>query len=242
MNIELRMPTLTASDTAGQVRQLHSYLKKTVKELNLALSQLDKQAQAQTVPAQTAVPAQQTFQNIKGLIIKSADIVNAYYERIDALLKTGGEYVAQSDFGTYKEQTRQQLSANDDSLTQLLHRTEQVEGDLGSWRKSQNAYIRYGAVGTSLDSTQLATATAPGIEIGDFQSLEDGSGVTVNQRFARFTAYGLELFGASVEQPIAYLSGDRLYITNAEIMQEMKLGGYLLQTKNGIAFSWMGGD
>lgn len=238
MNIALRMPTLTGADTESHVRQLHSYLKRTVRELNVALSQLEQQA-AHTEAAQ--VPAQETFQNIKGLIIKSADIVNAYYEKIDALLKTSGQYVAQSDFGTYKEETLQRLCANDDSVTQLLRRAEQVEGTLGNWQKTQSAYIRYGAVGTTLDETQIATDTAPGIEIGDFQSLEDGEGVAVNQRFARFTAYGLELFGADMGRPIAYLSGDRLCITNAEILQGMKLGGYLLQTQNGIAFSWMGG-
>lgn len=238
MNLELRLPTLTEGNAQEQVRQLHSYLKKTVRQLNMALSQLERTA-SQSAPQPPA--AQQTFQNIKGLIIKSADIVSAYYEKIDDLLKTSGQYVAQSDFGTYKETTDQRLGADHDSLTQLLRRTEQVEGALGDYQKTQSAYLRYGAVGTTLDETALAADTAPGIEIGDFQRMEDGAAVAVHQRFARFTAYGLELFGASMDTPIAYLSGDRLYITNAEILQGMKLGGYLLQTQNGIAFSWIGG-
>ncbi len=247
MNIQLSLPTLADGTPENQLRQLHHYLRRTVRQLNTALSGLEQGADTSrrggVTPsadaAQTETDAQ-IFQNIKGLIIKSSDIVNAYYEKIDQLLRRSGSYVATSDFGAFTQELDQKLQADSQSLTQLLQRTEELSGSLGDWQKHQNAYIRYGAVGTTLDPLGLAADTAPGIEIGDFQQLQGGEGVTVQKRFARFTAYGLELFGASKDRPIACFSGDKLTITNAHILQQLQLGGYLLQTKNGIAFSWVG--
>ena len=242
MNIEFRLPSLTASDVPGQIRQLHGFLRQTVEQLNWALGQIDTtsaaqnqpqtQQQTQTQPQSTQATVEQ-FANLKGLIIKSADIVSAYYETIDQLLTTSGKYVAQSDFGKYQGKVEQDISAQTDRVTQNITRTEQI----GNQLRTQESYLRYGAVGTTLDETDLATENAAGIEIGDFQSINNAS----NQRYARFTAYGLELFGSDKTRPIAYISGNRIYITNAEIRGSLKLGGYQVSTENGLAFNWVGG-
>ena len=245
MNIEFRLPSLTASDGPGQIRQLHGFLRQTVEQLNWALGQIDTtsaaqnqpQTQAQTTQAQTTQATVEHFANLKGLIIKSADIVSAYYDTIDQLLTTSGKYVAQSDFGDYQEEVNQDLSAQTDRITQNIERTEQI----GNQLRTQDSYLRYGAVGTTLDETNLATENAAGIEIGDFHSYTNGAQTNTSRRFARFTAYGLELFGSDKTHPIAYISGNRLYITNAEIRGNLKLGGYQVSTENGLAFNWVGG-
>lgn len=236
MNIEFRLPNLSAKDVPGQIRQLHSFLRSTVEQLNWALGQIDttaEQTQVQTFQANTEAATLEQFTNLKGLIIKSADIVSAYYETIDQLLATSGHYVAQSDYGTYREQVNQQLSAQTDRITQNITRTEQI----GDQLRTQDSYLRYGAVGTTLGDTELANENAAGIEVGDFQSMNSET----TQRYARFTAYGLELFGSDKRNPIAYISGNRLYITNAEIRGELKLGGYQISTANGLVFNWIGG-
>lgn len=232
MQLELRLPNLTARDLPGQIKQLHSYLRATVTQLNLCLGQLE--TPAPQAPVQPDVAAAEQFSNLKGLIIKSADIVTAYYETIDQLLATGGRYVAQSDFGTYTQEVSQQLSAAVSSLAQNISRTESI----GTQLRTQESYLRYGLVGTTLDAD--AAQTAPGIEIGDF--LTQPGSTDVKSRFARFTPYGLELFGQDKNTPIAYISGDRLHITNARITGQLQLGGYQLSTESGLAFHFTGGN
>lgn len=231
MHIEFRLPSLTATDVPGQIRQLHSFLRTTVEQLNLALGQLD------TPQPQTAAPAQVTpaeqFGALKGLIIQSADIVTAYYHTIDQLLTTGGKYVAQSAYGKYQETVSQTLSAQENRITQSLSLTQAVDQQL----RTQESYLRYGTVGTTLDAD--AALTAPGIEIGDFRTHTGDAGV--KRRFARFTPYGLEFFGQSKDTPIAYISGDRLHITGARVTDQLQLGGYQLSTHSGLAFHWTGG-
>jgi hypothetical protein len=60
--------------------------------------------------------AETTFNSLKALIIKSADIVNAYYEEINTRLS--GVYVAESDFGTYVEETDLKISRSSKDITQ----------------------------------------------------------------------------------------------------------------------------
>lgn len=233
MHLEFRLPSLTATDLPGQIRQLHSFLRTTVEQLNLCLGQLET-PQTQPTPQSTQPTAAEQFGELKGLIIKSADIVTAYYETIDQLLSTGGKYVAQSDYGTYREQVQQTLSAQENRITQSLSLSQ----SLGEQLATQESYLRYGVVGTTLDAD--AALTAPGIEIGNFRT-QPGT-TEVQSRFARFTPYGLELFGRDKQTPIAYISGDRLYITSGEICGQLQLGGYQLTTASGLAFHWIGGD
>lgn len=239
MNIEIRLPNINAPTSEGKLQQIQSYMHQLVQQLNWALNTVETAQRGNASPSvvvgKDVAPqdAESTFNSIKALIIKSADIVSAYYDTIDQLLATSGQYVAQSDFGTYSEEVRQQLSAQTDQITQNITRTEQI----GDQLRTQDSYLRYGAVGTTLGEADLAAENAAGIEIGDFQSI-NGAG---NQRYARFTAYGLELFGSDKSRPIAYISGNRLYITNAEIRGNLKLGGYQVSTENGLTFNWVGG-
>lgn len=256
MNIEFRMPSLTAKDSQGQIRQLHSFLRQTVEQLNWAMKHIEAgtvetvstygqpgSGRAQLASAgsnDSAAAAVERFNTIKGLIIKSADIVNAYYTKIDSLLSTSGKYVAQSDFGSYQSQVTNEISAKADALIQSIKLVEEVANSADSAIKAQSSYIKYGIVGTALDDTGVATQTATGIEICDCQSLENEDGTTDAQRFARFTAYGLELFGDDKQDPVAYLSGSKLYIKDAEIKGTLTMGGYLVDGSYGLTFKWVG--
>lgn len=220
MNVEFRLPTLTADTPQGQVRQLYSFLRQTVEQLNWALRQLPQPA-AQTAPAanvpESSLP--ETFGTIKALILKSADIATAYYEKTKTLLQESGEFVAQSQFGTYQETMEQQVEAQVDAIRQAFSRVETITDSVCDSIRTQQSFLRFGLVGTSLD--QAAATTAPGIEIGDYLTLEQASQVTLRQRFARFTAYGLELFGSDNQTPVAYISDRQLHIGIAQAEQLM---------------------
>lgn len=250
--IELRLPNINASTERGQLEQIRAYLYQMAEQLQFAFNNADSSSSnvvmySSATKGGTNTPstedAQKTFNSIKPLIIKSADIVSAYYEEIDNLLKLSSEYVAQSDFGTYTESTTNAISANSDSITQHLTRISTIESNVEGINdaiKTQNSYIKSGFVGTTLDDTGLATESAPGIEIGDHQTLEDGTITATVKKYARFTAYGLELFGDSLEHPVAYIKQHKLYIRDAEFIGKVVFGAFRIDTSKGFNLKYIG--
>lgn len=128
MSIELRFPNITGNERE-QLVQIRSYLYQLVPQLQWALNNIGTQEGVNGVARPSSVyvtppavarmvgmDAEAKFEEIKALIIKSADIVDAYYEEINKRLE--GVYVAQSDFGNYAQQTAQELEANSTSTTQ----------------------------------------------------------------------------------------------------------------------------
>ena len=236
--IQVRLPNITAPTDAGQIAQMRSYLYQLAEQLNWALSNVSEETPSPSpkMPSQSITEgekkAQDNFNEVKALIIKSADIVNAYYEEIDTLLKKSGEYTASSDFGEYKERIDTALYADETGIVYKIDKVESIADEVGQRRREQDAYIKMGIVGTTLDD--VAANDAPGIELGDFRS------ETNRQRFARFTPYGLELFGSDTDNAVAYIKQDRLFISTAEITKELKIGGYTFKSTNGLAICWEG--
>lgn len=240
MSFNLRLPNLTATTPEGKLVQMHSFLYQTIEQLNWALNTIETGGGSGNVASQSAAGASReegkdaatTFNEIKALIIKSADIVNAYYEKINAQLK--GEYVAQSDFGIYSEQTQQSIEANSTAIQQnyenLQTITEVVEG-MQEASIQASAYIKSGLLDYGQDG-----APVYGLEIGQENTIDEQK---VFDKFARFTADRLSFFDAN-DIEVAYISDYKLVITNAEVKGNLKVGGFVLDTSNGIALRWEG--
>ena len=83
--IDIRLPNITASTDSGKLQQMQSYMLQLVQQLNWALNTVESAQSGSSIPAvryesKPASPkeAEETFNSIKALIIKSADIVKAY--------------------------------------------------------------------------------------------------------------------------------------------------------------------
>ena len=168
MGIDIRLPNITASTERGQLEQIRSYLYQFAENLKYSLSVIELntndavvQAKAASGSASTPTPEQavQQFNNLKNLIISSADIINAYSEEIT--YKLSGEFVAQSDFGTFKEETVKQVEENSKNLTAYYKKVEEIDGV----QKNTQAYIRSGYI--TLENGEEVC----GVEIGQ---LSDG--------------------------------------------------------------------
>lgn len=177
--ILLQPPRLSGSEQQ-QLTQLKDYLGALIPQLNLALEQATRQeytllpAQPQALRAQKEQQAADTFADVKNLIIKSADIVNAWYDAISLKLK--GVYVAQSEFGTYQEQTALALEAtarqvellfeNDQTVAAAFSNLEATANDLrtasGSLRADMETVKAQGQ--TMADSIAGLETTAAGLE------------------------------------------------------------------------------
>ena len=118
MAITIETPRITAESDRERLQQIQSYLFKMAGQLQWAFSTLetgttgvsDQSPAVPSVSNGTVENPRATFAALKDLIIKSADIVEAYYDTISAKLE--GLYVAQSDFGTFAEETRLELEGN----------------------------------------------------------------------------------------------------------------------------------
>ena len=244
--INFRLPNITAQDERGKLEQIRSYLYQFAQELNWALSNIDSKAaeatqkvEATTRQKNAVEQAQATFSELKSLIIKSADIVNAYYEEINHRLE--GVYVAQSDFGVYTEETSATLEANSKSIDILFDNQQSIQGVLstdseGTTIIGSQAWCKIGVLAYEDSGFPIY-----GMEIGQVNSENEE---TVYKKFAQYRSDGVHLFDQNGIE-VATISDYKLRITNAEINNatitgSLKLGGYAISTDNGLAFKWGG--
>lgn len=131
MGINLRFPNITGTSEREQLAQIRSYLHQLVGELQWALNNVSEggvytpsggSGASSSTP--TSLTGKTAFEAIKPLIIKSADIVQAYYDSISTKLE--GQYVAVSDFGTFIEQTEQKIEQNSTSTTQQFENIQVI--------------------------------------------------------------------------------------------------------------------
>ena len=242
----IRYPNITGTTDTQKLDQMKSYLYQIVDELNF---QLDKavtttSSVASSYPSSTNEAARpqkktdpmSTFNDIKAIIIKSADIVNAYYDRINARLE--GVYVAESDFGTYAEQTSQDIKANSKLIEQFYTDLQQIITDVDNAVHSQievSAHINSGLLYYADDGTPVY-----GLEIGQRTEV---NGEEVFDKFARFTAEKLSFYDQNGNE-VAYISDRKLYITHIEVTGSYAQGGFVDTTlaDGSIVTRWMRGD
>lgn len=223
MNIDLRLPNITATTEAGKLQQVQSYLFQLVEQLNFALKSVDS-ASGSNVVLETASStgvkreqeAQATFRDIKALIIKSADIVNAYYDVISERLS--GEYVAESDFGTYREATEQEITKTSTMVSQNYTHVQEIITDLEGLQHKLievDAHINSGHLYDDEDGVPVY-----GLEIGQRTEID---GVEIFNKYARFTAEKLSFFDHNGNE-VAYVSDKKLYITHIEVTGSFTIG------------------
>ena len=140
MAVQIKTPNITATTDQERLRQIQSYLYQMAGQLQWAFDNIGTAggsgngsnypqyaAAASSSSKETgSLSTLETFSQLKNLIIKSADIVEAYTEAIRVQLE--GYYVAQSEFGDYVEQTRLQLEANSQGITQNFTNIYGIQG------------------------------------------------------------------------------------------------------------------
>lgn len=241
MSIDIRLPNITATTEAGKLQQMQSYMYQLVEQLNWALNTVQSAQSGNTSAAvvyqqrepSTPQEAEDTFNSIKALIIKSADIVKAYETTIFS--DFDGKYFAESDFGTYLEETNRKVEENSKGVTETYTRVESIDSRVEGVEdeiSTTNSYIKRG----------LLSNGEYGIEIGE--TSEDG----VFRQYARFTHEKLSFHDVNGNE-VAYIgagnanNGDTkcLYVTGRAVFQgEVHFGGYKLDTSDGLAFTWIG--
>ena len=111
MSGNIRFPHITGRTEAEQIGQIKSYLHQLVEQLNWMLQSVGsgttQEGTTSTTPDFSAI-IEETFYEMKSLLIQSSDTLNAYYEKINAKLE--GQYVKQADFDTHKQESDQRFN------------------------------------------------------------------------------------------------------------------------------------
>lgn len=279
MAFNLRLPHITEGTDREMLMQLKTYMYQMAEQLQWALNSLDtsgSQSAASTTKSQISVKpisednAHSSFNAIKSLIIKSADIVNAYYEEINKRLKS--EYVAQSDFGSYTEEMEQMITGNSSAIEQAFANIQTIDSDVQGVFKTLSDNIKRaetelaeGMDGVSAElGEKIETITKnlaailtvnAYIKSGLLYYNDDGlpvygvevgqtnnvNGEEVFRKFARFTANRLSFYDQN-DMEVAYISDYKLYITSVEILYSLVGGGFMLDFSRGFTLQYLGGE
>ena len=252
---ELLMPPYPNGSVQQQLTQQYSYLFQMAQQLNMALSALEggavstagnsgqqrKSGGAAAAAGKAALENAEQFQNLRAMIVKTAKQVSRNMEQLETRLSE--EYVASSQFGTYVQRLSAYLEANPEALTQyysfcsdLAANVAAVDAAFSNYKLDTEGYIRTGIV--YYDGPAPVSGVAVGHNLTTTEI--DGQQVVEQNNFrAVFTAQRLSFWQDSTE--IAYVSNNRLYITNITVLDSISIGHWRMDSGNGLAFKWIGG-
>lgn len=250
-------PPLLRGTEKEQLAQLRDYLFQLQRQLGTALTAVE-QGEVSVEAAQkiasrgsdgtaaTQEALSQQAASLKSLIVKTADLVYQEMDRITAELHS--DYVAQSDFGTYQESVNTQFAATAESVTQQISYASEIAAAanaatsdaLQSYIVNTNGFIRQGiirydgavpiigiAIGQDIQTT--GTGTKDGRE---YPVIDTGSAMST------FTAEKLSFYLNGAE--VAYVSNNRLFITDAEVTGSLRMGDWEINRSNGFSIKWIG--
>ena len=232
--VEIRLPELSGGTEAEQLHRIQNYLYSLAQQLQFAFDAVSREQTAggssQGGASAAAEPEQRpvNFAAIKALIIKSAEITEHFQQEVEKRLV--GRYLAQSQFGTYRQETEQRITANSQSIQQKFTQLQQLESTVEQLQSKViqvSATIRTGLLAEEADGSSIY-----GVEIGQ-QEWEDG--VLRFRKYARLTAEKLSFYDSN-DVEVAYISDRRMYVTAATVAQltagsiaaqHLALGDYL---------------
>ena len=238
----IRLPNITANTEQGQLLQVKSYLHQLVQELNFALSSIESgnstaAAAAKKQTSGNAVTKNElltSYNELRSLIIKSAETVKAYSEAAEERYKS--LYVAQSDFGAYTEAAEQTIVKNSKRIDSFYEDMQEILTDIDTLEHSLievSANIKSGLL--YYDDSGVPVY---GVEVGQRTSID---GEEVFDKFARFTSDRLSFYDNN-DNEVAYISDRKLYITHVEVTSSFRMGGFMdtVQPDGSVVTKWVG--
>jgi len=256
MKIVFAPPEGSGASAEERLRALYSYLTRMSNDLNVALSAIDTTNMSpETVQmiqsGGTAVAESQSnlaeqASVLKSLIVKTADAVYSKMDEMKINLK--GEYLALSAWGTEKTALESLISTTADGITQdYTHLDEITNGKVNDnavafdeYKKDTKAFIRTGLIYYDDNDDPVY-----GVAIGQFMdtTIQHGQEVVVltgDKFVTTYTAQRLSFWQNG--QELAYVANNEFHAPRMVVDNTMSIGGYVVETANGLAFRWKGGS
>ena len=234
-------PPAPEGSVQQQLQRQYAYLFQMHQQLNLALDALQPAAPAARTAARVSTGTKEEYNTLKSLVVRTAKQVRREMDTMSLQLQ--GEYVAAGDFGSYIEQLSSHIEANPEALTQYYRfaadrqsNVEAVDAAFSAYKTGTEGYIRTGIVRYDGDVPVYGVAVGQNLTVREV----DGEQVVEQNNFrATFTASRLSFWQDATE--VAYLSNNRLYITNISVLGDVTVGKWRVSGVDGLAWQWIGG-
>ena len=236
-------PSQFSGTEMSRIGQIYTYLYKVHEQLNLALGKLDAGEFSSTGQAQIAEVVRKEneavnaseFDTLRSLITKNAKYVES---SMDAIVNTlESSYVAQSEFGEYRQTAETQFVQNALYAEQNTVVEQQINA-LENYRSVTEGHIRYGIIGTKEDGS-YDYGIAVGERIETTSVSDDENEMIKKQDFlAIYAANRLEFWQGEVK--LATFEGDRLTVGTLNVSGSIEQGSWKWDNSNGLALLWIG--
>ena len=236
-------PPMLQGDKAQQLQDVRRYLFRLVEQLNGSLNNLTEEnfspgtAQALTGAAGRNDDYQQTQADLKSLIIKNANEVRQTIEMLTTTLES--EYLAISDFGTFREDMENTITATAAGLEQRINTRSEV---VDSFITATNGYIRQGVVGYDGATPIIGIAIGQDIRVTGAKQTVGGKEyepIDTSQNMSVWTTTKLSFYVNGSE--VAYFANDALYVTGIHT-GTVTFPNWVIDDGNGLSFRWIGGN
>jgi len=250
MDLNLRTPPVLHGTEMEQLTQVRSYLYQMHQALLITLDNINPESivlkaveavtGGDTLPDGGTATIHEAYNNLKALIIKTADTVQAEYDQLTQTLESS--YVAVSSFGTYVENASQQIEAIATGVVQafnyeswLTNLQDSLEL-LNTYNIESDQYIKTGLL--FFDENNIPRY---GVAVGENLTRIEVDGETVIERSglaATFTSDRLSFWMNGLE--VAYLSNNELIVQDIRVMNSVKIGNWVLDGTHGFSIRWAG--
>ena len=240
MNLNLSAPPQFKGTPEEQIRQVTRYLFRLQRDLNIALDGVDKSiSQSAQQTAQTAAQkeASEAAKTLKALIIKTANFVK---QEMDTWTQTlEGNYLAISDFGTYREEVSQEITATATDIvnrfnyeSNLAARVEELEAEnaaLKTYKVETEQYTKSGLLYYDDDDVPVY-----GYAVGEILTRVTVNGEETVRRedlLSTWSAGRLNFWqGGHI---VAYYANNKMYVTDGEFLNSLQIGDWIITTNSG---------
>lgn len=217
---------------------LFSYLQEMTRQVNFALAQVNEatvkvvekavsQEVSQSEKSQLARQAQEALK-LRGLIEQTATEIYHTYDEI--IRNLSSEYVAISEFGTYKENAERLITETAEGTldqfekTQTITSLKETQASFKEYRTTTSGYIRTGFLFEDTDPDTGQLIQRIGVAVGEnFHVDIDGqTALDKNNLCATFTSNRLSFWQNGNE--VAYFSNKKLYVQDVEYTNRLSVG------------------
>ena len=248
MNLNLNAPPQFNGTPEEQIKQVTRYLFQLQRDLNIALDGVDKsisQSVGQTAQTAAQKEASEAAKTLKALIIKTANFVKQEMDSWTQLLE--GNYLAISDFGTYREEVSQEITATATEIvnrfnyeSSLAARVSELEAEntaLKTYKVETEQYTKTGLLYYDDDEVPVY-----GYAVGEVLTRVTVNGEETVRRedlLATWSAGRMNFWQGG--QIIAYYANNKLYVTRGEFLESIQIGDWMITTNGGnLDFDYAG--
>lgn len=258
MSSQIRLPNIQAQGDRAQLAQIRSYLYQLSTDLQYAFSHLGAENFASDSTARQVLSGgmsreqKKTLEsglgNLKSLIIKTADAVQAEMQVLETSLES--KYVAVSDFGAYQEDIAARLTATAEKIEQAISYYAALSDALGgvsdefdAYTVEVQGYIRQGIIGYEDAVPVIGIAIGRDLSVTGAQETVDGKTYDVIDTSSNMSVWTPDKLAFYINgAEAAYFSNGALYVGTVIVQTKLVLGQnkWQIDHANGFAVKWIG--